>query len=91
MAPAERMSTCSMVGKKEMPAIRIELMTLSLLVIRSTTEPSGLCSLQAAVSYENFQRNKIYIVTFSKLNVRSTRQIPSLQNLAGLTTIAVLK
>jgi hypothetical protein len=25
-----------------MPAIRIELMTLSLLVIRSTTEPSGL-------------------------------------------------
>ena len=26
----------------EMPTIRIELMTLSLLVIRSTTEPSGL-------------------------------------------------
>ncbi|PSR85914.1 hypothetical protein BD289DRAFT_433296 [Coniella lustricola] len=26
-----------------MPTIRIELMTLSLLVIRSTTEPSGRC------------------------------------------------
>jgi hypothetical protein len=28
--------------ERVMPAIRIELMTLSLLVIRSTTEPSGL-------------------------------------------------
>jgi hypothetical protein len=28
--------------QKIMPTIRIELMTLSLLVIRSTTEPSGL-------------------------------------------------
>jgi hypothetical protein len=28
-------------GQCDVPAIRIELMTLSLLVIRSTTEPSG--------------------------------------------------
>jgi hypothetical protein len=40
--------TISLTGLKSkkrnvsLPAIRIELMTLSLLVIRSTTEPSGL-------------------------------------------------